>query len=139
METNSKRRALGRGLEELFYNEPIDYSKVEERILTETPSEEIKMVKLDELRSNPYQPRKVFDKELLEGLASSIKEYGILEPIIVKKSIKGYEIVAGERRSIAAKMAGLSEVPAIIRDFNDEEMMSIALLENIQRENLNII
>ena len=94
---------------------------------------------IEELRPNPYQPRKVFDKELLEGLASSIKEYGILEPIIVKKSIKGYEIVAGERRSIAAKMAGLSEVPAIIRDFNDEEMMSIALLENIQRENLNII
>ena len=98
METNSKRRALGRGLEELFYNEPIDYSKVEERILTETPSEEIKMVKLDELRSNPYQPRKVFDEEALKELALSIKEHGVFQPIIIKKSIKGYEIIAGERR-----------------------------------------
>lgn len=139
METNSKRRALGRGLEELFYNEPIDYSKVEERILTETPSEEIKMVKLDELRSNPYQPRKVFDEEALKELALSIKEHGVFQPIIIKKSIKGYEIIAGERRVKASKMAGLEEIPAIIRDFSDNEMMEIALLENLQRENLNAI
>ena len=139
METNSKRRALGRGLEELFYNEPIDYSKVEERILTETPSEEIKMVKLDELRSNPYQPRKVFDEEALKELALSIKEHGVFQPIIVKKSIKGYEIIAGERRVKASKMAGLNEIPAIIRDFSDNEMMEIALLENLQREDLNAI
>jgi len=134
---NNKRRALGRGLEELFYNEPIAYDKMEERILTETPKEEIKYVKIDELRSNPYQPRQVFDEEALQELANSIKEHGVFQPIIIKKSIKGYEIIAGERRVKASKMAGLDEIPAIIRDFTDEEMMEIALLENLQRENLN--
>lgn len=139
METNNKRRALGRGLEELFYNEPIDYNKVEEKILTETPKDEIKMVKIDELRSNPYQPRKVFDETALNELAISIKEHGVFQPIIIKKSIKGYEIIAGERRVRASKIAGLEEIPAIIRDFSDNEMMEIALLENLQRENLNAI
>lgn len=136
---NSKRRALGRGLEELFYNEPIDYNKVEEKIIDTTPKEEITMIKLDELRSNPYQPRKIFDQEALEELAVSIKEHGVFQPIIVKQSIKGYEIIAGERRVKASKLAGLTEIPAIIRDFNDTQMMEIALLENLQRENLSAI
>ena len=134
-----KRRALGRGLEELFNNEVLDYSAVEKKIVNETPKEEIVKVKLDELRSNPYQPRKVFDEEALQELASSIKEHGVFQPIIVKKSIKGYEIIAGERRVKASRIAGLTEIPAIIRDFNDTEMMEIALLENLQRENLNAI
>ena len=136
---NNKRRALGRGLEELFYNEPIAYDKMEEKILTETPKEEIVNVKIDELRSNPYQPRQIFNEEALKELSDSIKEYGVFQPIIIKKSIKGYEIIAGERRVKASKMAGLEEIPAIIRDFTDEEMMEIALLENLQRENLNPI
>ena len=139
MEINSKRRALGRGLEELFYNEPIDYNKVEEKIITETPKEAITMVKLSELRSNPYQPRKVFDEDALKELAASIKEHGVFQPIIAKKSIKGYEIIAGERRVKASIMAGLEEIPTIIRNFDDTEMMEIALLENLQRENLNAI
>ncbi len=140
MEANKeKRRALGRGLEELFYNEPINYNKVEEKIITETPKEEITMVNIDELRSNPYQPRKVFDQEALEELATSIKEHGVIQPIIIKRSIKGYEIIAGERRVKASKIAGLKEIPAIIRDFTDSEMMEIALLENLQRENLSAI
>lgn len=139
MENNNKRRALGRGLEELFYNEPIAYDKMEEKILTETPKEEITNVKIAELRSNPYQPRQVFDQNALEELASSIKEHGVFQPIIIKKSIKGYEIIAGERRVKASKLAGLDEIPAIIRDFSDEEMMEIALLENLQRENLSAI
>lgn len=140
MEANKeKRRALGRGLEELFYNEPINYSKVEEKIITETPKEEITMVNIDELRSNPYQPRKVFDQNALDELATSIKEHGVIQPIIIKKSIKGYEIIAGERRVKASKIAGLKEIPAIIRDFTDSEMMEIALLENLQRENLSAI
>lgn len=140
METNNtKRRALGRGLEELFFNEPIAYDKVEEKIITETPSEEIVKVKLSELRSNPYQPRKVFDESALQELAASIKEHGVFQPIIIKKSIKGYEIIAGERRVKASILAGLEEIPAIIRDFNDTEMMEIALLENLQRENLNAV
>lgn len=136
---NNKRRALGRGLEELFYNEPIAYDKMEEKILTETPKEEITNVKISELRSNPYQPRQVFKKEALQELADSIKEHGVFQPIIIKKSIKGYEIIAGERRVKASQMAGLEEIPAIIRDFTDEDMMEIALLENLQRENLNPI
>ena len=136
---NNKRRALGRGLEELFYNEPIAYDKMEEKILTETPKEEITNVKISELRSNPYQPRKKKKKEALQELADSIKEHGVFQPIIIKKSIKGYEIIAGERRVKASQMAGLEEIPAIIRDFTDEEMMEIALLENLQRENLNPI
>ena len=134
-----RRRALGRGLEELFNNEVLDYSAVEQKIVNETPKEEIVNVKLDELRSNPYQPRKVFDQEALQELADSIKEHGVFQPIIVKRSIKGYEIIAGERRVKASRMAGLTEIPAIIRDFNDQEMMEIALLENLQRENLNAI
>lgn len=136
---NLKRRALGRGLEELFNNEPIDYNKIEEKIVTETPKEEIQMIKIEELRSNPYQPRKNFDPVALQELSSSIKEHGVFQPIIAKKSIKGYEIIAGERRVKASTLAGLKEIPAIIKDFSDNEMMEIALLENLQRENLNAI
>ncbi len=142
MEANNetgKRRALGRGLEELFFNEPLAYDKVEEKILTQTPSEEIINVKIADLRSNPYQPRKVFDETALKELSDSIKEHGVFQPIIIKKSIKGYEIIAGERRVKASQLAGLEEIPAIIRDFSDTEMMEIALLENLQRENLNAI
>ncbi|MBR1936586.1 MAG: ParB/RepB/Spo0J family partition protein [Bacilli bacterium] len=134
-----KRRALGRGLEELFNNEILDYNTVEEKIVEETPKDAITMINIDELRSNPYQPRKDFNEEALKELAESIKEHGVFQPIIVKKAIKGYEIIAGERRVKASKLAGLKEVPAIIRDFNDTQMMEIALLENLQRENLNAI
>ena len=134
-----KRRALGRGLEELFNNEVIDYNVVEEKIVNETPKESITMVKLDELRANPYQPRKNFDEVALQELSDSIKEHGVFQPIIVKKSIKGYEIIAGERRVKASRMAGLTEIPAIIKDFNDTQMMEIALLENLQREDLSAI
>lgn len=134
-----KRRALGRGLEELFNSEILDYSTVEEKIVKETPKDEIVNIKISELRSNPYQPRKIFDEEALQELASSIKEHGVFQPIIVKKSIKGYEIIAGERRVKASQLAGLEEIPAIVRDFNDTQMMEIALLENLQRENLTAI
>lgn len=137
MET--KRRALGKGLEELFNNEQLDLNKFEKTIIESTPKEEIIEVKLSELRPNPYQPRKVFDESKLEELASSIKEYGVFQPIIIKKSIKGYEIIAGERRVKASTKAGLETIPAIVRNFTDEEMMEIALLENLQRENLNSI
>ena len=134
-----KRRALGKGLEELFNSEVLDYSSVEEKIVKDTPKEEITMIKLNELRSNPYQPRKKFDESALEELANSIKEHGVFQPIIAKKSIKGYEIIAGERRVKASILAGKEEIPAIIRDFNDTQMMEIALLENLQREDLTAI
>ena len=134
-----RRKALGKGLEELFNNEPMNYNKIEEKIITETPKEEIVKVPISELRSNPYQPRQVFDEEALKELAASIKQHGVFQPIIVKKSIKGYEIIAGERRVKASKLAGLEEIPAIVREFTDAEMMEIALLENLQREDLNSI
>ena len=137
---NYKRRALGKGLEELFKNEQMDFNQIEERIMEESSQDEIIELPLDELRPNPYQPRKIFDEEKLQELASSIEEHGVFQPIIVKKStIKGYEILAGERRVRASKMAGLTKIPAIIRNFSDNEMMEIALLENLQRENLNAI
>lgn len=139
METSNKRKALGKGLEELFSNEVLDYESIEEKILEETNSEEVVELNLNELRPNPYQPRKKFDEKALNELANSIKENGVIQPIIVKKSIKGYEIIAGERRVKASRLAGRTTIPAIVRNFTDEEMMQIAVLENLQRENLNAI
>jgi len=136
MET--KKKALGKGLEELFSNASFTFDNFEEEIIKEEKKNTTE-IPIDEIRSNPYQPRKTFNDESLNELAASIKEYGVIEPIIVKKSVKGYEIVAGERRTKAAKIAGLSKIPAIVKDFTDEDMMEIALLENIQREDLNPI
>ena len=137
MET--KRKALGKGLEQLFSNEVIDFDNFEKKIVNETKEGDIVEIPLADIRSNPYQPRKEFDEQSLQEFADSIKEHGIIQPIIVKKSIKGYEIVAGERRTRASKMAGKETIPAIIKEYSDQEMMEIALLENIQRENLNPI
>lgn len=137
MET--KRKALGRGLEDLFNSESLELEKIENKIMESATKDEIVDIKLSELRSNPYQPRKVFDEEALNELSESIKNYGVFQPIIVKKSIKGYDIIAGERRVKASKIAGKTTIPAIIRDFSDEQMMQIALLENLQRENLSAI
>jgi len=133
------RKALGRGLEQLFSNDNLDIESIEKRIIEESSPADIIEVNVSDLRPNPYQPRKKFDEEALKELSESIKEYGIIQPIIVRKSIKGYYIVAGERRARASKLAGLTKIPAILRDFTDEEMMEIGLLENIQRENLNIM
>ena len=137
MET--KRKALGKGLEQLFSNEVINFENFEKDIVTNTPKNDITEIKISDIRSNPYQPRKTFNESSLKELADSIKEYGIIEPVIVKKSVKGYELIAGERRTKAAKLAGLETIPAVIKDFNDQEMMEIALIENIQREDLNPI
>lgn len=135
----NRKRALGMGLEQLFNNENLDLEGIEKKIYESTPKEEIVEIDISELRPNPYQPRKEFDPEKLTELAVSIKEHGIIQPIIVKKSVKGYEIIAGERRYRASKLAGLDKVPAIVRPFTDEQMAEISLLENIQRENLNPI
>lgn len=137
MET--RKKALGRGLEQLFNSESLDMSPIEEQIYQEVTRDEIIEIPLSELRPNPYQPRRVFKDEALEDLCKSIQEHGVIQPIIAKKSIKGYEIIAGERRVRASKLAGLEKIPAIIRDFTDEQMMEVALLENLQRENLNSI
>lgn len=135
----NKRKALGRGLEELFNSESLELDKIENRIIEDASKDEIIDIDLSLLRSNPYQPRKIFDEESLQELSDSIKIYGVFQPIIVKKSIRGYDIIAGERRVKASRMAGLTTIPAIVRDFSDEQMMQIALLENLQRENLTAI
>lgn len=137
MET--RKRALGRGLESLFNSENLDIETIEKQIYETVDKEEIIDLNLSDLRPNPYQPRKKFDDAALSELADSIKEHGVFQPIIVKKSIKGYEIIAGERRVRASKLAGKTTIPAIIRAFTDEQMMEIALLENLQRENLSSI
>ena len=143
METNNnnKRKALGKGLEQLFSNESLYTNPLDtlDEIAENAKKEDIVEISLSDLRSNPYQPRRTFDEEKLQELADSIKEFGVVEPIIVKKSIHGYEIVAGERRCKAARKAGLETIPAIIKEFSDEDMMQIALLENIQREDLTAI
>jgi len=136
MET--RKKALGKGLEELFSNASFTFDNFEEEIVKEEKNSTVE-IPIEEVRSNPYQPRKTFSDESLNELAQSIREYGVVQPIIVKKSIKGYELVAGERRTKAAKIAGLVTIPAIVKEFSDEEMMEIALLENIQREDLNPI
>ncbi len=138
-EENNKRRALGMGLEELFNSEMLDFDQVEKEIVKETPKNEIVEIKISDLMSNPYQPRKIFNDDALNELASSIKEHGVFQPIIVKKSVKGYNIIAGERRAKASQIAGKETIPAIIKDFSDDEMMQVALLENLQREDLTAI
>ena len=135
----NKKRALGMGLEQLFNAENLDLNSFEKTVYETATKEEVIDIDLDELRPNPYQPRKVFNDESLVELSESIKEHGVFQPIIVKKSIKGYEIIAGERRVRASRMAGLKKIPSIVRSLDDEQMMEIALLENLQRENLSAI
>lgn len=98
---------------------------------------QVREIKLNDLRPNPYQPRKMFAPEAIQDLRESIETHGVLQPLIVRKSIKGYEIVVGERRFRAAKEAGLKTVPVVIRELNEQKMMELALIENLQREDLN--
>ncbi|MFJ7725847.1 ParB/RepB/Spo0J family partition protein [Neobacillus sp. NPDC097160] len=118
-------KGLGKGLNAFFS----DVSK----------EETVQEIKLKELRPNPYQPRKTFQQEAIDELKASIIEHGILQPIVVRKSIKGYEIVVGERRFRAAKEAKLETVPAVVRELSEQQMMELAVLENLQREDLNPI
>ena len=134
-----KKKALGRGLEQLFNNEVLDFDAFESNIVASAKESDIVEVNVDDIKVNPYQPRKTFNQEALDELATSIKNYGVFQPIIIKKTIKGYYLVAGERRLRASKLAGKKTIPAIIKEFTDEEMREIALLENVQRENLTAI
>lgn len=136
-----KKTGLGKGLGSLIPEEE-DTSKVKvvEKVvekIVEKPAETI--LKLREIEPNRKQPRKMFNEDALEELSESIRQHGIIQPLIVKKRDKYYEIIAGERRWRAAKIAGLTEVPVIIKDYTDEEIMEVALIENIQREDLNPI
>ena len=129
----------GRGLNAIFGS---DVEKVLDDIQNnalDAPGRREVEIPIAEIRKNPYQPRKEFDEKALRELADSIKLHGIFTPLLVRQSVQGYELIAGERRLRAAKLAGLQRVPAIAVDFTDEDMMEISLLENIQRENLNPI
>lgn len=130
---------LGSGLAAIFGD---DVNTVLDEIQNGAKSDEYgskAVLNVHDIRSNPYQPRKNFDETALNELAQSIKENGVFTPILVRKSIGGYELIAGERRLKASKIAGKDNIPAIILDFDDKQMMEISLLENIQREDLNII
>ena len=120
-------KGLGKGINALFPGESL------------ASAETVEQIHMKSIKPNPYQPRKVFDEEAIQELSDSIKEHGILQPIIVRKKGTTYEIVAGERRFRAAKLAGLDELPAIIRDLTDQETMELAILENLQREDLTPI
>ncbi|HFJ5157398.1 TPA: ParB/RepB/Spo0J family partition protein [Staphylococcus aureus] len=116
-----------------------ELSKSEDQRITKTKDEQIKQIDISDIKPNPYQPRKTFDENHLNDLADSIKQYGILQPIVLRKTVQGYYIVVGERRFRASKIAGLKYVSAIIKDLTDEDMMELAVIENLQRENLNAI
>ena len=108
-------------------------------ISDEVPSGASVMLPVDEIRANEFQPRKSFDESALSELKASIEAYGVLQPIVVRKVAGGYELAAGERRFRAAKLAGLTEIPAIVKKYDDKEMSEIALIENLQREDLNVM
>lgn len=126
-----KRKGLGQGINALFPEEAL----LEEETLS--GEEKVEKIPVSEIRPNPYQPRQQFDQEALEELAESIRQNGVLQPIIVRKSsAKGYELVAGERRHRASILAGIDTIPAIVRELNEEFMIRYAILENLQREDL---
>jgi ParB-like partition proteins len=122
---NKQARGLGRGLDALLPNTEVD------------DNESINEISLGTISPNPFQPRRVFDEEALAELTQSIKQYGVIQPIVVRKTLSGFQLVAGERRWRAAKSAGLKNIPAVIREYTDGEMTEIALIENLQRQNLN--
>ncbi|MEJ9281978.1 ParB/RepB/Spo0J family partition protein [Ureibacillus thermosphaericus] len=127
-------RGLGKGIGALFPTETLE--SIQETIQNE---EHVEKIPLQKLVANPFQPRKKFDDETIEELAQSIREHGIIQPIVVRKKGKKYEIVVGERRYRAAKLAKLEEIPAIIKEMTEEQMMELAILENLQREDLTPI
>ena len=138
-----KKSGLGKGLDSLIPNKKNDISasKVEKKQEKEndSPKSGEIMVRINEVEPNRDQPRKDFDEDALMELADSIRQFGILQPLLVQKKKNYYEIIAGERRWRAAKLAGIKEVPIIVKDYTDQEIVEISLIENIQRENLNPI
>ena len=135
----AKQRGLGKGLNSIFGQDVEQYLDDIQNNAAEAPGRREVELPIEEIRPNPYQPRKEFDKKALEELCESIKTHGIFTPLLVRKSVSGYDLITGERRLRAAKMAGLKTVPAIQVEFTEEQMMEIAILENVQREDLNPI
>lgn len=135
---NRKKSALGRGLGALLEDSPAKHKSDE--ILPEVVKTGIFEIQLDQIQVNPFQPRVHFDKEALEELAESIQVQGIIQPITVRKlDSNEYQLISGERRFQASKIAGLTQIPAYVRTANDQQMLEMALIENIQRENLNAL
>ena len=132
--TKTKRRGLGKGLEALI-PDMISLNIVEEKI----NDEKIQILSIDKIYPNPNQPRKNFDEGGIEELANSIKAHGIIQPIIVTEDAKGYMIIAGERRWRAAKSIELKEVPCIVKHYNEKQLLEVSLIENLQRQDLNVI
>ena len=159
-QTNKHNKGLGRGIdaffggEALFTQDEIDQEQVDVKDTAETSKQTaneatveapatdkmVQEISVEDIRPNPYQPRHQFDEDALNDLAKSIQEQGIFQPITLRKSaVKGYEIIAGERRFRASKIAGLTTVPAIVREFSDEQMIEASIIENLQRENLTAL
>ncbi len=139
---NAKRRGLGRNLEVLLSSSsttsPVDAPKTENK--NNTKEKEYRLIPVEKITRSPYQPRREFDQVALEELANSIKAQGIIQPVVVRQLQTGdFELIAGERRWRASQIAGLHEIPAIVRDISDSAVLAMALIENIQRENLNPI
>ena len=138
-----KRSGLGKGLDSLIPDKAVNKSattgKKEEKSEKKVNESGEQLIPINQVEPNREQPRKEFDEDALLELADSIKQYGILQPLIVQKRKDYYEIIAGERRWRAAKKAGLKEVPVIIREYTDQQVVEISLIENKQRENLNTI
>lgn len=139
----ARKGGLGKGLDSLITDRRASIAKEAETVSAEKDEKKENgnplMVKLSEVEPNREQPRKHFDEESLQELADSIKKYGIIQPLLVEKKEKYYEIIAGERRWRAAKLAGLKEIPVMIKEISEQEKMEVALIENIQREDLNPI
>ncbi|MCB6993934.1 ParB/RepB/Spo0J family partition protein [bacterium 210820-DFI.6.37] len=134
-----KNRGLGKGLEALFSNSEIDTKEISIEKTEESQEKGISYIDINDIKPNENQPRKAFDEEKLDELAVSIKEHGLIQPVILRKVKKGFEIVAGERRWRACRKAGLKEIPCIVKDLTDEENALLAIIENMQREDLNPI
>ena len=135
----AERKGLGRGLDSIFGSNVEQFLDDIQNSAAEVPGRKEIEISVSDIRPNPYQPRKEFDPKALEELADSIRVHGIFTPLLVRKSVRGYDLIAGERRLRAAKLAGLDKVPAISVDFTEEQMMEISILENVQREDLNPI
>ena len=137
--TAKKKNALGKGLNVLIPETGPQPPQRRRRKSSSEASDQGVMISVNEIEPNRNQPRKTFDDASLQELAESIKQFGIIQPIVVKKKDEYYEIIAGERRWRAAKIAGLLEVPVIVKEYKENEIVEISLIENIQRENLNPI
>ena len=134
-----KKKGLGKGLDALFSSSEINTQEIKISNTEENTEKGISYININDIKPNKDQPRKTFDEEKIGELAESIKEHGLIQPVVLRKSGKGYEIVAGERRWRACRKAGLKEIPCIIKELTDEENMLIAIIENMQREDLNPI